>query len=497
MNLTCEYVCILATAVLFWTGNLFAQAPDTLWTKTYGGINDDISHSIQQTIEGGYIIAGYTNSFGAGGHDVYLLKTDASGDTLWTKTYGGVNNDISYSIQQTSDGGYIIAGYTNSFGAGGYDVYLLKTDASGDTLWTKTYGGVNNDISHSIQQTSDGGYVTAGYTYSFGAGMCDVYLIKTDSLGDTLWTKTYGDTLSDLGYSVDITSDAGYIITGSTNSSGYSDVWLIKTDSLGDTLWTETYGFESPWFHWAGNSVQQTTDGGYIVAGYISRTVGNTWVLVIKTDAGGDTMWIKTYSPGIYDYGYSVQQTSDGGYIIVGETWVPLTGDVYVIKIDSLGNTDWTKTFGGTDYDVGACVRQTIEGSYIITGYTNSFGAGGRDVYLIKIAPDTSGIEEHQTPRTKSQTPIIKVFPNPFSKQTRISFSKVQGAKSIELKIYDAAGRVVRSFPIINLCNPNKSVVSVYWDGTDDSNRKLPCGVYFLKFTAGDYEETRKLLLIK
>jgi hypothetical protein len=155
---------------------------DTLWTRTYGGTSDDAAYSVQQTSDGGYIVAGTTSSFGAGGEDVYLIKTDVAGDTLWAKTYGGIHNDDGYSIQQTSDGGFIVAGQTNSFGSGGYDVYLIKTNAYGDTLWTRTCGGADDDCGQSVQQTSDGGYVIAGETYS-EAGGYDVYLIKTDDSG--------------------------------------------------------------------------------------------------------------------------------------------------------------------------------------------------------------------------------------------------------------------------------------------------------------------------
>ena len=210
---------------------------DTIWTKTYGGANSDYGKSVQQTSDGGYIIVGYSNSFGAGSNDVYLIKTNATGDTLWTKTYGGASSDYGKFVQQTSDGGYIIVGYSNSFGAGYDDVYLLKTNATGDTLWTKTYGGADYDYGKSIQQTSDGGYIITGGTYSFGAGSNDVYLLKTNATGDTLWTKTYGSISDDEGNSVQQTSDGGYIITGVNfidDGTGDVDVLLIKTDVDGN-----------------------------------------------------------------------------------------------------------------------------------------------------------------------------------------------------------------------------------------------------------------------
>jgi len=204
---------------------------DTLWTKTYGGIEADCGLSVQQTSDDGYIIAGWTRSFGEGEGDVYLIKTNTSGDTLWMKTYGGIEADCGLSVQQTSDGGYIVAGYTRSFGEEGTDVYLIKLGANGDTIWTKTYGGTNWDYGYSVQHTSDGGYIITGQTESFGAGWCDVYLIRLGANGDTLWTRTYGGIHYDAGSSVQQTSDGGYIVAGWTYSFGVGlgDVYLIKT----------------------------------------------------------------------------------------------------------------------------------------------------------------------------------------------------------------------------------------------------------------------------
>jgi len=256
---------------------------------TYGGSGVDRGSSVQQTSDGGYIIAGRTYSFGAGMEDVYLIKTDANGNEVWYKTYGENEWAGGYSVQQTSDGGYIIAGWTWSFGADD-DAYLIKTDANGNTVWTKTFGGSDQDVGYSVQQTSDGGYIIAGWTDSFGAGMLDVYLIKTDANGNTVWTKTFGGSEWEEGNSVQQTSDGGYIIAGYTESfgAGESDVYLIKTNANGDTIWTKTYGGTNDD---EGYSVQQTSDGGYIIAsGTNSFGAGESDVYLIKTDANGNTL---------------------------------------------------------------------------------------------------------------------------------------------------------------------------------------------------------------
>ncbi len=374
------------TVIFLFSANLFAQGPDTLWTRTYGGNDIDWGHSIQQTSDGGYIVAGWTASFGVGAWDVYLIKTNAQGDTIWTKTYGGPYVERAWSVQQTSDRGYIVAGWTKSYGAGSYDVYLIKTDANGDTLWTKTYGGTGDDRGHSVQQTLDGGYIIAG-VWSYTTADKSIYLIKTDEDGDSLWTKTYGDTAE--CWSVQQTTDSGYIAAGKR----CSDVYLIKIAAHGDSLWAKTYGgldYDRGW------SVQQTSDSGYIIAGWTaSFGVGESDVYLIKTDTNGDTIWTRTYGRAGDDHGYSVQQTLDGGYIVAGLTepfasgWnVIIDADVYLIKTDSVGDTLWTKIYGddGRWYD-GYSVQQTSDGGYIIAGGISTVSSGIINVYLIKTNP--------------------------------------------------------------------------------------------------------------
>jgi len=302
---------------------------DTLWTRSYGGTHHDFGYSVRQTSDGGYIVVGSTSSFGTNIYQVYLIKTDAEGDTIWTRAYGGRYDEEGNSVQQTTDGGYIIAGTTLSFGAGYYDVYLIKTNAQGDTLWTRTYGGKRGDWGNAVQQTTDGGYVIAGSTMSFGAGSYDTYLIKTDAQGDTLWTRTYGGSEYESGRSVQQTGDGGYIIAGLTSSFGAGDydVYLIKTDAQGDTLWTKTYGGAR---RDRGYSVRQTADGGYIIAG-LTHSFGADHAWLLRTNASGDTVWTRTYGGGFS----AVQQTTDGGYAIAGTYSSALLGDVYLVKTNA------------------------------------------------------------------------------------------------------------------------------------------------------------------
>jgi hypothetical protein len=367
--------------VALFTGYAHAQVR---FARTYGGANEDWAYSVRQTSDGGYIVAGYTRSFGAGGRDIFLIKTDANGNVQWAKTYGGTGWDWAYSVQQTSDGGYIVAGETTSFGAGWDDIFLIKTDANGNVQWVKTYGGTSFDWANFVRQTSDGGYIVAGYTTSFGAE--NFFLIKTDANGNIIWAKAYGGTSGEEAYSVQQTSDGGYIVAGETGSfgAGEHDIFLIKTDANGNVQWAKTYGgtYDDLAYY-----VQQTSDGGYIVVGEtFSFGVGYEDIFLIKTDANGNVQWAKTYGGANSEKGYTVQQTSDGGYIVAGETTSFGAGgwDFFLIKTDANGNRIWAKTYGGTSHDAAYPVQQTLDGGYIVAGWTLSFGAGGVDIFLVK-----------------------------------------------------------------------------------------------------------------
>jgi len=475
------------------------------WERTYGGSDYDYGYSVAQTSDDGYIVAGITTSFGAGATDVYLVKTDAVGDTIWTRTNGGSDGDDGYSVAQTSDGGYIVAGRTSSFGAGFYDVYLVKTDGLGDTLWTRTYGGSDYDVGSSVAQTSDGGYIVAGLTQSFGAGGTDVYLVKTDAVGDTIWTRTYGGSDGDWGASVAQTSDGGYIVAGYTYSfgAGLSDVYLVKTDSVGDTMWTRTYGGSK--LDW-GYSVAQTSDGGYIVAGlydydWEAETGGD--VYLVKTDSLGDTIWTRTYGGSGYDYGYSVAQTSDGGYIVAGRTLSFGAGssDVYLVKTDAVGDTIWTRTYGGSSGDYGFSVAQTSEGGYIVAGQTLSFGAGLSDFYLIKTdSLGYTGIEEKPL-SAKPEAFALSAYPNPFN--SAVSITAPEGA---EIEIFDVNGRMVEKGTL----RPSGTSLDKGGNGHAPLNKggqggsyvwqpseNIGSGVYLVRAIRGEQEVTKRIVYLK
>jgi hypothetical protein len=368
--------------------------PGIEWEKTYGGINFEEAWSVHQTADGGYVLVGQGPSLIAGDADVYLIKTDALGNMEWERTIGGTDAEVGYSIDQTTDGGYIIAGKTKSYGAGLFDAYLVKTDASGNTEWEKAFGGYYNDIAECVEQTEDGGYIIAGMTASQGAGLNDFYLIKTDALGDIEWVKNFGGYADDIAYSVQQTADNGYIIAGYTESygAGDTDFYLVKTDALGNEEWEKTFGGNDAEVAY---SIGQTADGGYILTGQTySYDVGGGDIYLVKTNNTGTREWEQIYGGAGQDIAESVQQTTDGGYILAGFTDSSGAGatDVYLLRTDALGNVEWEQTVGGSGYEKARYVRQTTDGGFISAGQTSSYGAGGWDAYLVKLSSEVPPI---------------------------------------------------------------------------------------------------------
>jgi PKD repeat protein len=377
MNSTSKVITVLKSA----------PTDEEEWNRTFGGTDYDIAYSVQQTSDGGYIIAGETESYDTGGSDVWLVKTDSDGNEQWNKTFGGTSDEEARAVQQTEDGGYILAGHTESYGSGDADFWLVKTDSNGNKQWDKTFGGSSNEEAHSVQQTEDGGYILTGYTWSYGSGDADFWLVKTDSEGNKQWDKTFGGTNFESAWSVQQTTGGGYILAGHTESygAGGADVWLVKTDSDGNEQWNKTFGGT---FGDRVYAVQQTTDGGYILARYTElHSAGAGDFLLVKTDSDGNEQWNKTFGGTSNDGATSVQQTTDGGYILAGftESYGAGGGDVWLVKTDSDGNKQWDKTFGGSGDEVAFSIQQTTDGGYILAGGTDSYGAGNADSWLIKV----------------------------------------------------------------------------------------------------------------
>lgn len=460
-----------------------AQAPAIQWQKQLGGSNIDFAQSIQQTSDGGYIVVGISNSAdgdvtghlgAAGSYDYWVAKLSATGLLQWQKSFGGTNTDYAYSIQQTTDGGYILAGESFSTNVdvtgnhGGGDYWVIKLSTTGTIEWQKALGGTGEDIARSIQQTADGGYIVAGSTTSTNGDVsathvgADFWLVKLSSTGDLQWHKLYGRTANDIAYCVQQTTDGGYILAGqSTSTTGEYDYWIVKTDDFGELQWQHKYGGTTNDIAY---SIDQTTDGGYIVAGqtlsnngdvtgaHVSACCGVSEYWVVKLNATGAIEWQKALGGTEVETGRSIQQTADGGYIIAGNSFSSdgditgvnhSSGDFWIVKLNNSGVLQWEKLIGGTGNDNPNSIHQTSDGGYIIGGESrsNNFdasGAGGHgsaDYWVVKLAPDallTVPVFEKQK---------IVISPNPVCDVLQIQVPN--NTTITEAKIIDITGKFV------------------------------------------------------
>jgi hypothetical protein len=483
----------LITAVLFIQSVLFGQG----WERVYGPVSTpglDRSCGVRQTVDGGYISVGSCYYPTSPNEQLQLIKTDALGDTTWTRVYGYSYTDRGNAIEQTSDGGYIITGISQSPALPSYEpqILLMKTDVNGDSVWAKwfTFPGSYQAEGLSVKQTPDGGYVVAGYRLlSFGSGTSDAVLIKTNSTGDLTWSQIYGlPTLSECAQSVALTSDGGYIVGGWTitpPSTFGRDGYFIKTDPTGNPVWTKIYGDNGGNDEYAVFEIIEASDGSFVGAGHFydyPSSDASAWL--IKMDIAGDTAWTKNLriTPN-FTIGTSLQQTSDGGYIIAGRTGIGSVGtiDLALIKTDAAGDTAWTRRYGSSgDDEWGHSVRQTTDGGYIISGES------GQSVYLVKT--DGSGnstelvTDISLSPSAISPDPIANVFPNPFISGTTIDLN--YNCENGTLKITDILGKEIRTIDFIG------KQVSLQREG-------LGAGIYFIQLSTGNkIVSTRKIIII-
>ena len=329
--------------------------------------------ALAATSDGGFILAGYTQAFGiVNGYDnVYLVRTDGNGDTLWTRAFSGTGTDQGFAVAQTSDGGFLVAGTSNSFGGGDKDVLLVRTDASGDPLWSKTYGGSGEDAAYDIALTPDGGAIMAGQSgVSGGAGGgLNTYVIRIDAAGDTLWTRTFNSGSDNYAYSVGEVTGGDHIIAG----VGAFGIWymeLMRIDDNGDLVWNKamTTGYAAAY------SAVETSDGGLIVAGVLGEAG------LVKTDANGDTLWTRIYNGPSNDYAYSVQQTPDGGYVFSGEN----LSHTWLVRTDSNGDTLWQHTYSSGNAELNQVVLTDDGGFAVCANRHGGAGSGGYAMQLVR-----------------------------------------------------------------------------------------------------------------
>jgi hypothetical protein len=492
--------------VCLFTINLPAQ-PTIQWQKSYGGKEADHAYSIVQTTDGGYFVSGITTSYEGdvfgnhGGGDVWALKLDSIGAVQWKKCYGGTSDERAYASKQTADGGYILAGHTlsNNWDVsgnhGGYDAWVIKLSLSGAIEWQKCLGGSLWEEAWDIQQTPEGGYIMVGGTTSTDGDLTvnhggeDYWVVKLSSMGDLEWQKTYGGSSNEICYAVDLTSDGGYILAGEswsndghvTISHGSADNWVVKLDAEGKMEWEKALGGTGLD---RANDIHQTSDGGYIVFGqtrssngHVSGHHGGYDFWAVKLNKTGDIEWQKALGGSGEDFARSIHQTSDDGYVMVGQTQ-STDGDVasndggadiWIVKLFSSGTLQWEKAIGGTMAEWGNSIQQTTDGGFITTGYSWSSNGdlsennGKSDFWIVKLSPETS-----HTSSPKYQT--VEIYPNP-SAHTITLRTGLDILENSALLISDLLGR--------EILRPNFSP-----DGSVEVSA-LPNGLYFLTVTSG------------
>jgi hypothetical protein len=364
-----------------------AQEVSSPWNRTFGGVANDGGRSVVEVSTGGFACAGDTMSTGAGQQDVWLVRTTADGSPQWSQTYGGADSDWGKSVLEASGGGFAIAGYTETFGAGGYDVWVLWTSADGNLLWNRTYGGLLADLGYSMVEVSTGGFAITGSTENFGASSSDMWLIRTDTGGNILWNHTYGGSSLEAGLSMIEVSTGGFAITGWTTSfgAGGADILLVRMDANGNLLWSRTYGGPNDEY---GHSVIEVSTGGFAITGDTnSFGAGSSDVWLLRTNTNGNLLWNRTYGGFAGDRGRSLQEVSGGGFAITGDTASFGAGnyDAWYLQTDSDGNLLWNQTYGGTEIDWCFSMVGVSTGGFAILGGSYSFGAGMEDFWLIHV----------------------------------------------------------------------------------------------------------------
>ncbi|MEO5572464.1 MAG: T9SS type A sorting domain-containing protein [Bacteroidia bacterium] len=546
-----HYIKQVALCLLFYflAGNIYSQNP--YGEKTFGTQNNESCFSFIHTRDNGYAMLGSTTSPNAGKLDIYLTKLDSNEHVEWTKMYGGIENESGNCVRQTLDGGFIICGDEQSWGAGLADAYLIRTDSLGNILWNRTYGGSHNDILVKIELTSDSNYIAVGYTATPPNHTGDIFVIKVNDSGDTLWTRIIGDTLYyDAATNLVANNDGGCTISGRVTSygEGYRDVMLSRLDANGNIIWFHTYG---GLYVEEGMAVTHTDDNGYVITGGTETFSSNGYfdVYMMRIDSVGDIVWSKTYGGDKIEATYCIVPADDGGFVVTGftDSWAylhlrtgnPLSilGDdsshVFLMKVNAFGDTVWARAIGGTTQDEAYALINAADGGYIVGAYSSSFsGTDSLDAFIIHtdslgnsgchsypVSPDignpatiqnnynpgfTSGLVITNPPtiqdsvtflesdpcfgvsveENKTVHDAVSIFPNPFRTSAVILLPE-NWKTPVNVTIYDVPGKKIRSENVLLSGNEIKI-----------ERKNLPEGIYFIEIRTSEKYIARIKILI-
>ncbi len=476
---------LISILIIFCLGPTHAQIKFEI---IYGGSGYDHARSVWQTNDNGYIVSGFSNVDGTTNTEVFLLKTDSVGAIEWFKFHGGDEIQAGKSVQQTMDNGFIVAGYTNENIGNAYDFLLIKFDQNGELLWKKTYGGEDWDLGEYVEQTFDGGYIIGGSTFSLGNGGEDGYLIKTDANGNVEWSKTYGGSLDDQFQTVRQCSDSGFVAIGRSTSfsNGDDDVFVVRTNKQGDTLWTKTQGDVNSDY---GKSILQNPDGSFVFVGVQNEpSTGLNKAYLVKLNSLGDTEWSHIFGTVSGDEPSTVKAVPWGGYVYSAYNFGG-TGaggkDLFVLKTGDGGNFEYAKTFGGTNDDLAFSMQITNDNGFIIAGETKSYGSGLTNVYLIKT--DSLGVSSGTVVIGVDEEPNeieAKIYPNPVNTELNLVLPQDIGNNPFNFKLFDINGRLVmsRSFSGVNTFKINLE--------------HLNEGIYFTQLIGESFVSSDKVIIV-
>ncbi len=427
---------LLATISLMPAG-LFAQDK----TEHYWGKKGlDVAYSAAATNDGGYILTGLTQSAGDTVGDIVVIKTNAAGDTMWTLVYGGPNLEGGNYVMQTADGGYMVSGHTEDFGAEDCDAFLMKLDKNGKYQWLHVYGGIQDDISEGVVELPTGEFVIAGITASYGnadtsSEVRHVYFVKTTSTGDLIWYRYYAGKGSEYAYSIATCPNNGFLAVGYSTSfgNGEMDGWLMRLDNNGDTLWTSLYENIGETRYY---KIKPTMDNGFIVTGFTTGT-GKPQGLVIKLDADGNKVWEHLYGDTTQGLVlYDCVQQPNGNFMFTGGNYATdTTGNAYVLTTDANGNKITDQVYGGS-YSIADCIASQGNNGYLIAGTSDKYDGAG-DIYYMDMNNTVESV-----PAVNASWPHL--YPNPVrSEPAVIVLPASEANEMIRLDIIDMSGRRV------------------------------------------------------
>lgn len=521
---------LICTLILFqaaFSKNVFSQIT---FQKTFGDSLSQEALAGTITLDGGYFLAG--DAYGLPtDNDFYLVKTDANGNLLWGKTYGTPGWEYLNAAIATTDGGFLLAGSTDTTNNTNADACLVKTDANGNLEWAKKYAGINYDVAYSVAEIPSG-FIVGGMTRNQGAGSDEMLLFQTDSAGNLIWAKTYGGVSVESAQCVHRTHDGGYALAGESLGfgSGMYDAYFVKTDAAGNLQWSKTYGGSANYEYLT--SFYQTEDDGYMLCGATgSFGSGQYESYMVRTDSAGDVLYSKTYGTVANENFNSVAPVSDGGYILTQRSYNFTTSEWNgtLIRTDANGDSLWTRTYGGSNINQCWDAVQTNDGGFVVSGFTRSFGAGDEDFYLLKT--DTNGesgcnqkyfpidvsspVSMVTTPATQVFVPVLTASPvativASLGYETPVCFETAAGEAGLpeliigpnplphgqELMMNTKANPAPLSVELINVLGTVQLSTVMHSGQAQRLNTKdFSPGMYLLNITDGSKSFSRKIII--